>query len=159
MKRAADMNDAQEIRTLLAPVPGGGILLPGSVIAEVVNFEGYEPFGAGPDWLLGEIRWNGWHIPVVHFALLAGSTDDKDVPDRARVLIVKTLSREASVPHVGMIIDGLPKLKSATPDNLAEKEGETAEGVFSHVEIEGQAAVIPDLDTLALSIEQAVYTD
>ncbi len=152
------MAEESEIRTLLAPMPGGGVLLPGSMVAEVVNYDDSEPFDEGPDWLLSEVRWNGWQIPVVNFALLAGTTDDDTVPEKARVLVVKTLSVEASVLHIGFIIDGLPKVKSVTPANLAETAGETPDGVFSHVMIEDQPAVIPDLDVLALTIEKTVYT-
>ncbi len=151
------MNTASEVRTLIAPISGGGILLPGSMIAEVVNYSEPEAFATGPEWLLGELRWNGWQIPVVNFALLAGLTKDDAVPDRARVLVVKTLSMSASILHIGMITEGLPRLKSVTPANLVEKEGDTAEGVFSHVQVEDQEVVIPDLDALALSIEKAVY--
>jgi chemosensory pili system protein ChpC len=151
------MNTAMEVRSLIAPISGGGILLPGSMIAEVVNYAEPEAFATGPEWLLGELRWNGWQIPVVNFALLAGLTPDDAVPDRARVLVVKTFSMSASILHIGMIIEGLPRLKSVTPANLVEKEGQTPEGVFSHVQVEDQAAVIPDLDALALSIEKAVY--
>ena len=152
------MTDASEIRTLLAPMPGSHILLPGSMIAEVVNYLDPEPFHDGPDWLLGEVKWNGWQIPVVNLALLAGTTEDDTVPPRARVLVVKTLSVEASVLHIGMIIDGLPSLKNVTRANLLEADRETPEGVFSHVTVEDQEAVIPDLDKLALTIEKAVYT-
>ena len=83
------MNTAAEVRSLIAPISGGGILLPGSMIAEVVNYSEPEAFATGPEWLLGELRWNGWQIPIVNFALLAGLTADDAVPDRARVLVVK----------------------------------------------------------------------
>ncbi|MEM1410916.1 MAG: chemotaxis protein CheW [Pseudomonadota bacterium] len=152
------MNNATEIRTLVAPMPGGNILIPGSMIAEVVNYLDPEPFHEGPDWLLGEVRWNGWQLPVVNLALLAGTTEDEAAPPRARVLVVKTLSVEASVLHIGMIIDGLPKLKNVTTANLEEKDTDTPTGIFSHVVVDDEQAVIPDLDKLALAIEKSVYT-
>ena len=153
------MSDAnQEIRALIAPMSGSNILLPGTMIAEVVNYSEPEPYAGGPDWLLGELRWNGWQIPLVNFALLVGSSDDASVPARSRVLVVKTLSIEASVLHIGLVIEGLPKLKSVTPDTLVEVEGEHPAGVFSQVTIDDLEAVIPDLDELALTIEKAVYT-
>ena len=95
---------------------------------------------------------------MVNFAQLAGTSSDASVPARSRVLVVKTLSSMASVLHVGLIIEGLPKLRTLTPEQLEEREGTKPDGVFSHVEIEQQGAVIPDLDALALSIEKAVYT-
>jgi len=152
------MAEDAEIRSLLAPMPGAGVLLPGSMVAEVVNLGEPEPFHEGPDWLLGEVRWNGWQIPVVNFALLAGTSRDDAVPSGARVLVVKTLSMAASVLHIGLVIEGLPRLTNVTPANIEEAEGDTPEGVFSHVSVEDKPAVIPDLDALALSIERAVYT-
>jgi len=152
------MPSDSEIRALIAPMPGGGVLLPGSMIAEVVNYNDPEPFHEGPEWLLGEVRWNGWQLPVANLGMLAGLSDDYSVPPRARVLVVKTLSTVASVLHVGLLTEGLPRLKNVTPDNLEETEGATPEGIFSHVVVEDQAAVIPDLDALALTIEKAVYT-
>jgi chemosensory pili system protein ChpC len=156
--QGAEMENASEIRALLAPTRGSHILLPGSMIAEVVNYLDPEPFGHAPDWLLGEVRWNGWQIPVVNMALLSGATDDDAVPPRARVLVVKTLSVEASVLHIGMLIDGMPKLKSVTQANITHAEGDTAGGLLQHVNVEDLPAVVPDLDALALAIEKAVYT-
>jgi len=152
------MSSDKEIRALMAPIPGGGVLVPGSMIAEVVNYNDPEPFHEGPDWLLGEVRWNGWQIPVVNLGMLAGLSDDYSVPPRARVLILKTLSMASSVLHIGLLVDGLPRLKNVTPANLIEVEAETPDGIFSHVTVEDQAAVIPDLDELALTIEKAVYS-
>lgn len=152
------MSDDNQVRALMAPIPGGGVLVPGTMIAEVVNYNDPEPFHEGPDWLLGEVRWNGWQIPVVNLGMLAGLSDDYSVPPRARVLIVKTLSMASSVLHIGLLVDGLPRLKNVTPANLIEIEAETPDGVFSHVSVEDQDAVIPDLDELALTIEKAVYS-
>lgn len=151
------MSASHELRALLAPVVGGGILLPSRVIGEVVNYVEPEPYADSPAWLLGEMRWSGWQVPVVNFALLAGTTDDDRVPDRSRILVVRTLSEASSVVHVGFIINGLPRMKNISTGNLVEREGEAGNGVFSHVSVDEHPAIIPDLDSLALLIEQAVY--
>lgn len=156
------MAETHEIRALLAPIVGGGILLPGRVIAEVVNYIEPEPYAHSPAWLLGEMRWSGWQVPVVNFALLAGTTDDDRVPDRSRILVSRTLSRATSVVHVGFVINGLPRMKHVTTGNLTERPGSTdgavGNGVFSHVLVDEHPAIIPDLDDLSMAIEKAVYT-
>lgn len=151
------MSDAHEVRALLAPVAGGAVLLPGSTVAEVIGFSDPEPFADAPPWLMGELEWSGWQIPVVNFAYLAEVSHDNTVPPRSRILVVKTLTDSASVLYVGIVISGLPKLRTITTGNLAESEPSNAEGVFSHVSVDNKPAVIPDLDNLALAIENAVY--
>lgn len=151
------MSAGHELRALLAPMVGGGILLPSRVIGEVVNYVEPEPYADSPAWLIGEMRWSGWQVPVVNYALLAGTTDDDRVPDRSRILVVRTLSEASSVVHVGFIINGLPRMKNISTANLVEREGEAGDGVFSHVSVDEHPAIIPDLDALALLIERAVY--
>ena len=151
------MSDAHEVRTLLAPVAGGAVLLPGSAVAEVISYADPEPYAQAPGWLLGEMEWSGWQIPVVNFAYLAEVSNDNTVPPRSRILVVKTLSDAASLLYVGLVISGLPKLRTVTTGNLAETGPSNAEGVFSHVSVAEEPAVIPDLDGLAVAIEKAVY--
>jgi chemosensory pili system protein ChpC len=152
------MSETHEIRSLLAPMTGGAVLVPGSIVAEVIEYQDLDHFETGPDWLIGELKWNGWQVPVVNFAHLAGKTDDQVVSPRSRVLVLKTHSDSASVMHIGIVINGLPRLKTVTLGNLAEQPGERGTGVFSHVLVDDQSAVIPDLDELALAIEKEVYT-
>jgi chemosensory pili system protein ChpC len=152
------MTEILEVRSLMAPIPGSGVLLPGSLIAEVISFSDPAPFTTGPSWLLGEIRWNGWQIPIVNLATLAGTSADDIVGPRNRVLVVKTLSMSASVLHIGIVISGLPKLKNITAANLLESGKDMPDEVFSEVLLGDDTALIPDLDALADSIEKAVYT-
>ncbi len=154
------MAEIHEIRALLAPVDGGGVLVPGSLVTEVIDFNEPEPFDDGPDWLLGELRWNGWQVPVVDFALLTGSGDSTDHLERARVVVVRTHTESASINLLGFLINGLPKMRNVTAGNLIEDDSdrEKQPGVFSYVTLDDSVAAIPDLDELAASIEAAVYT-
>ena len=151
------MSEMHELRTLLAPISGSNILLPGSVVAEVVTFSELAAFAEAPEWLLGELEWSGWQIPVVHFSLLAHTSHDSSVSPRSRILVVKTMTESSSVLHVGFLISGMPRLKTLSIANLAETGSDTEPCVFSHVTVDEQPAVIPDLDELAKTIEASVY--
>ena len=151
------MSDPGEIRALLAPMPGAAVLVPSSTVAEVMNFTEPEPYHRAPPWLLGELRWNAWTIPLVNLALLAEVSDDEMLPERSRVLVVKTLAEASSVMHVGIVINGLPRIKRVSAADLVETRRLETPGLFSEVSLDDQAALIPDLDQLAEAIEQAVY--
>lgn len=147
----------QEIRALVAPIPGSSLVVPGSVVAEVVEYSDPFPFRNAPEWLPGEVAWNGWKIPLVNMALLAGTDPHAVLSPRHRFLVLKTLSDATSVLHVAVIISGLPRLQKLTRGTLEETGAAVTTGVFSHVMLGEQAGVIPDLGGLARAIEDAVY--
>jgi len=151
------MSKPSEIRCLVAPITGHQILLPGSVVAEVINYGDVQPFSNAPDWILGELEWSGWKIPVINYAVLTATSPDATLSARSRILVVKTLSMSSSINYVGIVINGLPRLRNITPDELIETGAKPAEGVFSEVTIEEQAALIPDLESLANAVEDGAY--
>ncbi len=71
--------------------------------------------------------------------------------------MVKTLTEAASVLHIGVVISGMPHFQTVNAASLSETGVEPETGVFSHVMVDDQPAVIPDLDVLATTIEHAVY--
>ena len=151
------MNQTREIRALYAPVEGGGILLPGSVVAEVVEFTDPDPFKDAPDWLLGEIEWSGWQIPLINYAVLTDTGINTTITPRSRILIVKTLSGSTSITYIGFVINGLPRMINVSTGSLVETKIGSTTGAFSHVTIDDRSATIPDLDEIAGVIEGVAY--
>ena len=147
----------EEIRTLLAPVAGGTILLPGSVVAEVIDFSDPEPYTDAPAWLPGGMNWNEWSVPVVNFAVLAGTSKKKKPDPGSRVLIVKSLSESSSVPYLGLLISGVPRLAKVKADSLSKpKKLADFPCVFREVTIDKEQALIPDLDKMTQLVEETV---
>jgi chemosensory pili system protein ChpC len=146
-----------EIRTLLAPVSGGQVILPGSVVAEVVSYQSPVQNAGAPVWLLGGINWNNWNIQVVSFAMLAGLSK-KEVPGtRTRILIVKSLSESTRVPYFGILISGVPRLAKVSDNTLTEpKKLSDFPCVFREVTIDGEQALIPDMDELTRHIKAEI---
>jgi len=147
----------QEIRTLLAPISGGTVLLPGSVVGEVISYSELKPFKDSPAWLLGGIDWSDWNVPVISFAPLAG-TGDAEVPHaRSRVLVVKSLSELSNTPYLGILISGVPRLAKVKAGSLTKpKKLAKFPCVFRQVTINEEQVLIPDLDELTHMVEDAV---
>lgn len=147
-----------EIRTIMAPLTNSYVVLPNSAVAEVLAYTVPEPFKASPIWLLGEIAWHGWQVPVISYEQLIDENAGHIPTSRARILIIKTLGESTQVNYIGLVIQGLPKLKKVTAESLIEKQTEgLADTLFSEVLIESQAALIPDLASLTHTVEQAAY--
>jgi chemosensory pili system protein ChpC len=152
------MSDAKtEIRTLLAPIPGGLMILPGSVVAEVVNFEPPTVQKDAPAWLLGGMNWNDWNIPVVSFALLAGLSQKEEPGTTTRILIVKSLSQSTTAPYIGLLISGVPRLAKVSEGTLSGPR-KLAEFpcVFREATINEELVLVPDLDELTRTVEAEI---
>ena len=149
----------QKIRALLAPLAQGNILLPNNVVAEVIAFTNPKPFENAPPWLLGELDWHDWQVPVVSFAALSGVVTAEPVSSDSRILIVKTLSDSTSIMYLGVHICGLPKLTTLNPESLETTEEQPqSPRVFAKVRLDEQDALIPELGEVTGLVEQAIYT-
>lgn len=149
---------SEEIRCIVAPLTYGHVLVPNIVVAELMDFTMPEPLRKAPDWILGELVWNGWQVPVISFEHLISESAANTVTSKARILVIKTLGESIQVNYIGLIIQGLPRLKKITADNLLENlADELPEGVFSEVSIDDLEAMIPELNSLTMLVEEAAY--
>jgi len=148
----------KEIRTILAPLTHGNVLLPNSVVGEILNFTSPEPFKNAPYWLLGEIAWKGWQVPVINFERILNKHSGTTITSKTRILIIKTLGESTQVNYIGLIIQGLPRLKKVSSESLVEAQtAELEDGVFSVVSVDDIQAYIPELGDLTNIVEMAAY--
>lgn len=148
----------KEIRTILAPLTNGHVLLPNSAVAEIMNFASPEPFKQAPAWLLGELAWHGWQVPVICFDQLVGNRDRPTITPKTRILIIKTLGESTQLNYIGLLTHGLPRLKKVTAKTLVEEKADDLHKIlFSKVTIDDLQAVIPELGELTHVVEQAAY--
>ena len=148
----------KEIRTILAPLTDGYVMLPNSAVGEVLTYTTPEPFKQGPPWLLGEIAWRGWQVPVINYERMLNDDSDTTITAKTRVMIIKTLGESTQVNYIGLVIQGLPRLKKASISPLVEKQvDDLPDTVFSKVTNDDLQAVIPELGELTRTIEIAAY--
>lgn len=148
----------KEVRTIMAPLTDGHVLLPSSAVAEVLDFKSPEPLKKAQKWLLGELAWHGWQVPIICFEQLVNKKERSSVTPKSRILIIKTLGESTQVNYIGLVIQGLPKLKTVTADSLVEVPDEQLpQTLFSKISLDDLSAVIPELGELTHIVEQAAY--
>lgn len=146
------------VHCTLAPLEAESLLLPTTAIAEVIEYLPPMPVTSAPEWFLGQIEWENRQIPVFSFAALIAGTAPAPITPKARIMIVKSLSDSARVPYLGIVINDIPRLVSVEVDELSHTgDDRKSLGVFCHVEVQEQAAVIPDLDRLTHLVTHAAY--
>jgi chemosensory pili system protein ChpC len=152
------MNAPQrDIRGVLITVNQGRLLLPNASVAEVITFSDPEPVENAPAWMLGQIRWRGWRLPLLSFSRFAGWSNEEGQIG-AKVVVLKALGGNPKLPYFAMLSQGFPRLVTVSRSALAESEGtkELPVGIHSMVMLNDDAAAVPDLMGLELLIDKAL---
>jgi chemosensory pili system protein ChpC len=147
------------VRSLFIPVEQVTLLLPGTVVAEIVPYADSQPPGAGaPEWLLGSVLWREQQIPLVSIdTFMTG--EPSPAGGSARIAVLKALSNRSDMPYFGIVTKQIPRLLTVYQEGV-EPENEGAAGlpgVAAELRVNGEQAIVPDLDAIeaALTAELA----
>jgi len=143
----------REIRCVLVPVGNQRLLLPNANIAEVIPQGVPEPVAGAPDWLLGEIDWRGYRVPLVGFARLAGF-EDGEAGLVLRMAVLKALGNHAALPYIAILTQGFPRLTTLNAELvIPTHDGKPLpEGIRAQVLVRDDVAMIPDLEWLEATL-------
>jgi chemosensory pili system protein ChpC len=112
---------------------------------------------AAPAWLLGRVPWRERALPLVSLPMLTGAATQEETK-QARVAVLKTLDGKENLPYFGLVVQGLPRLITITPDLLVRTDGgeQLAPGTSAHVLVRSDQAIIPDLNWIEAKVAQAL---
>jgi chemosensory pili system protein ChpC len=146
----------RDIRGVLITVPQGRLLLPNASVAEVITFSDPEPIENAPDWMLGNIRWRGWRLPLLSFSRLAGWSQEAGQLG-AKVVVLKALGGNPKLPYFAVLSQGFPRLVTVSRTALAEQgDGDDIDAIHSRVMLNDDAAIVPDLAAIEAQITAAL---
>jgi len=147
-----------ELNCMLIPTDRETLLLPTTVMEEVIDFQQPLPMEFAPPWLLGHIDWEDRQVPVFSFTALINGVDVGPIQQRSKIMILKSLSDTGRVPYLGILLGGLPHPLSLKAEELVETGDEKKSlGVFRRVTVAEEEAIIPDLDRLTHLVTHAAF--
>ncbi|WP_223620280.1 chemotaxis protein CheW [Lysobacter sp. ESA13C] len=155
---APEATSQADIRGVLIQVGGARLLLPNATIAEVLSYAPPAPIEDAPRWLLGQIRWRGWHLPLVAFGELSGLAREQGGLG-SKVVVLKALSAASRLPYFALLTQGFPRLVTVSRDSLsvAGREGDVLpHAVQARVLLNDDPALLPDLEALEAMIGEAL---
>lgn len=137
------------IRSMLIPLAEALAVVPGTTVAEVIPYQEPRLLGDAPAWLLGSIAWRDLEIPLVSFEGVISGTVPPHGP-RARIAVFNTLSDNPVLPFWALLIQDIPRQISVDDTTITSAPDDEVEvsGILSQVLIQGERAIIPDLDYL-----------
>jgi len=140
-----------QLRGVVIQTAAGALLLPNAAITEVLSFSDPDVIEGAPEWLLGRIRWHGWHVPLVDFARLTGhGATGTAQTGRRRVLVIKALGGNPRMPYMAVLAEGFPRLVTLQAETLQDLAGQGANDdcLYARVDVNDEPALVPDLDAL-----------
>lgn len=136
-----------DISSMLLPVEGRLLLLPGVAVAEIVIFFAPEAdFDEEvPAWYLGNIYWRNQRVPLVSFETMMDGRSPF-VSSHCRIAVLNNTGLDTQLNFFAILLQATPKLLRLTPEELSvDNEKLLGEGEKMHVIVAGQEAVIPDI--------------
>jgi len=144
------------ISSLYLPVSRTQLLLPNVSVAEVVAYQEPQPLQASQPGILGLIQWRGINVPLISYE----KANEKDTSERspnARIAVINSIGNDHhKLPFFAILTQGIPRLVKVTPELLKEHSTRPGKADLSVVKIDGEEAVIPNLEYLESIAIQAV---
>lgn len=146
-----------DIRGVLIQVSGARLLMPNAAIAEVLSYADPEPIEGAPDWLLGNVRWRGWQLPLVAFSRLSGIAEEKPGLGN-KMIVLKAFGGQGQVPFFAVLTQGFPRLVTVSREGLVPVESDEAlpTGVLGRVLLKDDPALLPDVGRLEAMLNEAL---
>ena len=92
---------------LLLPVADRYLLLPNVAIAELIDWQRGEPSIDSPSWHVRQINWRDRELPLISFEAACGGP--LVIGERARIVILNTLSGDPRLKFIGLVVQGIPR--------------------------------------------------
>lgn len=146
-----------EIRSVLVPITEAELLLPNAAVAEIVGYTTPDPIDQAPEWLLGNILWHGWQVPVVAFGVLTEQHEHEPF-EGAKICVTKSLIDNERMPYIGILSQGFPRLVTVTESALTEVPDSS-----THIATAGKAIIgdreawVPDMDRIGQLVAHAAF--
>ena len=144
-----------KVRSFTLPLNNITLLVPSTVIAEVLDFRDVEPAGHMPEWLLGMLAWRGRNVPLFCFEKLLGL---EQAPQRegSRYVVCNTLNGSNRIPFIAIQISGMPHLHMITNDilTLNSEAVDDSPVIQDQLRLNGENVIVPNMDVMEKMLEQ-----
>lgn len=146
--------DQISVRCLLLPLHKMMLLVPNTVVAEVMEFKGVESAANMPQWLSGMLSWRGRSVPVISFERLLG-LDSATRSEGRRYVICNTLHGSHRVPFFALEVMGIPHLAMVKNEQLAQDEAnvQSEPTILANLRLNEESVIVPNIDVMERMLE------
>jgi chemosensory pili system protein ChpC len=145
----AQKKQFETVHCLLLPLNKEIAVLPNAAVAEIIPFVQPEAVEGAPDWLVGRLEWRDRRIPLIAFET-ASDGEAGRLHKGCRIAVLNTLNGSSELPYIAIVMQGLPSLQVVRPNSVQydDKPSTQRQSIKAYVNLNGTAALIPDIDDL-----------
>jgi len=138
----------KEVKGLQVPLERINLILPDSVVVQILVATDYTDINEGPGWLTGMVKWQNRFIPVLSFEAASGRDFRK--PKDMRLIVLKSLNDYEKIPFYALFLSAIPHPVRFTNENLSAVENANSSSplIQAEVLVYGEQSSIPNLDML-----------
>ena len=150
---------ARELKCLLLPMQGAGMLVPNALVAEIVTQQSVTAVPETADWLLGRGSWRGTDVPLISFDRLCRLVDKPPEPG-GRYVILYSLEPDHQPAYYGVRINSLPRSETVDAERLVSRPRaeDDSDVIALRGDLGDRACLIPDLDALVAAVRNELAT-
>lgn len=151
---AAQSQDEITVRCLVLPLHDMSLLVPNTMVAEVIDYKPAEAAGHMPAWMVGMLSWRGRNVPVISFERLLGQGTAVHHEER-RYVVCNTLNGNPRIPFIAMEIQGIPHLTMVNNDMLEQDSGSQSRepAVMASLRLNEESVIVPNIDVMEKMLE------
>jgi chemosensory pili system protein ChpC len=143
-------DDQTLLHSLLVPLVGRRLIVPRACVAEVIGLARFRLREQEPDWLLGDVAWSDYSVPLVSFEATCGDPVP-EIGGRSRAVILRSLTGRLGRGGLALLCQGLPQLVRVSEQVLEVDANGGNFGdapVICRVKVVNETPLVPDLETL-----------
>ena len=152
------MNASSNLRCLLIAVQGGQLILPNSLVVEVLPFATPLRIEAAPHWVVGAMLWRNLTTPLVSLGrLIFRVAPEADL--NSRIIFINALGSDTRLPHFGILSTSVPRPLDLHRHEITLDPAVTdlnRPGVLSWARYQDQSVIIPDLEIIEAVLQPLV---
>ena len=152
-------DDTQLIKCVILTLRKENVIVPNSLVAEIVSVKDVVESEKTPGWFLGNMTWRGEDVPLLSFEAAAGDEVSKvNLNTQAVVLYaVGKDGNEIESPYLGLVMSGVPHVSRFTREQITNDDNEDQEEhpmVAQKVRINGARVSILDVDAMVSMVQE-----
>ncbi|MFO1420679.1 MAG: chemotaxis protein CheW [Candidatus Competibacteraceae bacterium] len=154
------MEASSNLRCLLIAVQGGQLILPNSLVVEVLPFATPLRIEMAPHWVVGAMLWRNLTTPLVSLGrLIFRVTPETDI--NSRIIFVNTLGTDSKLPHFGILSTSAPRplnlqRQDIEPDPDVPEDDLRRPGILVWARHQDRPVIIPDLEAIEAVLQPLI---
>jgi len=150
---SAEELDELTVRCLVLPLHGLSLLVPNTIVAEVIDYKPSESAGHMPEWMVGMLSWRGRNVPVVSFERLLGQ-EAATYHEGRRYVVCNTLNANSRMPFIALEVQGIPHLTMVSNVMLEEDPEKRSEpAILASLRLSEESVIVPNIDVMEKMLE------